>query len=53
MKKILVIVMTADQNYILQTRVAIWTMLHFSKRKIFFFKNPYIVQYEIGAGGQG
>ena len=36
MKKILVIVMTADQNYILQTRVAIWTMLHSAKENIFF-----------------
>lgn len=35
------IVMTTDQNYILQTRVAIWTMLNADEQKHFF--NIYIL----------
>ncbi|MCM1387177.1 MAG: glycosyltransferase family 8 protein [Bacillus sp. (in: Bacteria)] len=35
-KKCLSIAMTTDQNYILQTRVAIWSMLNAAKKDIFF-----------------
>lgn len=48
MKKTLVIVMTTDQNYIVQTRVAIWTMLHSAKEnisfKIYILCNPKLDQ---------
>ena len=41
MKKNLSIIMTTDKNYILQTRVAIWSMLNSAKKNIFF--NIYIL----------
>lgn len=36
MKKELSIAMTTDQNYILQTRVVIWSILHSAKKNTFF-----------------
>ena len=35
-QKIVSIVMTTDKNYILQTRVAIWSMLNSAKENTFF-----------------
>lgn len=41
MNKELTIVMTTDENYILQTRVAIWTLLEAGEKDSFF--NIYIL----------
>lgn len=45
MKKTLSVVMTTDKNYILQTRVAIWSMLNSAKKST--FSDIYIVPESI------